>query len=86
MWLKIYIPIGENLVHCYPKKKNVNIVINPFCANAPVITFSPGCLEIISSAFFLPFMAFFFGFDNFSLNYNICTINEEKNSIKREDI
>ena len=35
-WLKIYIPIGQSLVHCYSNKKNVNIVINPFCINAPV--------------------------------------------------
>ena len=35
-WLKIYIPIGQSLVHCYPNKKNVNIVINSFCISAPV--------------------------------------------------
>ena len=31
-------------------------------------------------------MAFFFGFVNFSLNLQYFTINEKKNSIKREDI
>ena len=78
-------PIGQSLVHCYPNKTNANIVINPFCANAPVTNLLTWLPRNHLFSFLFAIYGLYLGLDNSIVSiYNICTINEKKNQIKRE--